>query len=700
MDKVRQDLADFNFTQKYARFRKDKSRRETWDEATVRIKEMHLSFYEERLRGLPKEARQELLTALSSASRAEGRREILSSQRARQFGGVPVLKKNWRIYNCTVSFADRTRFFQEAFWLLLCGCGVGFSVQRHHVGRLPMLLTEEQYAALPEKNYVIPDTIEGWADSLGELLYSWWGFTGTRPVFDFSEIRKKGAALSAGGKAPGPDPLKIALERVHSVMVPRAGQDLRPIDAFDVVMHTSDAVLSGGVRRAATIAVFSLDDEEMAQSKTGNWYTENPQRARANISALVPLNEPGLEESFLQVMENTKQWGEPGVIFAASTEHLYNPCVEIGMCPLLILDDEGDVLGTYTLDHLENRAEYEDMGFIYETGWQACNLTEVNCAAAKTEMDLYSAIAHATVLGTFQAGYTKSEYLGRITERIVEREALLGVSLTGMSNNPDLAFNEDTLREGAELAVSVNKKIARLLGLNQASRVTCVKPSGNAAVLLGCASGIHPEHARKFIRRVQVARSNPVAQYFELHNPDAIEDSVWSPPGADDICIAFPVEVDEKAIVKADQGALDFLDRVMLVQENWVNAGTAVDRVEGLSHNVSNTCLVSPDEWEEVPAALWKNRHTLTGVSLLGSFGDYGYAQPPFQAIYEPREFAELGFSAEEIEQRRKAWDLWRELRANWFSPDYSVMVEDTDTTTPQAEGACVGGSCEFKPGS
>ena len=700
MDRIRKDLADFNFAQKYARFRKDKSRRETWEEAALRIKDMHLSFYEGRLNHLDKEERQELIRALETASLAEERREILSSQRARQFGGPPVLQKNWRIYNCTVSFADRPRFFQEAFWLLLCGCGVGFSIQRHHVARLPMLLTEDQYAALPEKKYVIPDTIEGWADSLGELLRSWWGFTGTRPVFDYSEIREKGSPLSAGGKAPGPEPLKIALNRVHEVMLSRAGEELRPIDAFDIVMHTSDAVLSGGVRRAATIAVFSLDDEEMASSKTGNWYTENPQRARANISALVPFNDPSLEESFLQVMEHTKQWGEPGVIFAASTEHLYNPCVEIGMCPLLILDDEGEVLERYTLDHLENRAEYEDMGLIYETGWQACNLTEVNCAAATSEMEFYTAIARATVLGSFQAGYTKSEYLGWVTERIVEREALLGVSLTGMSNNPEIAFNEDMLREGARLAVQVNKRISKLLGINQASRVTCVKPSGNAAVLLGCASGIHPEHSRRFLRRVQVSRNNPVAAFFALHNRDAIEDSVWSPPGADDICIAFPIEVGEQSIVKADQSALDFLERVISVQRHWVDEGTAVDRVEGLSHNVSNTCLVTSEEWEDVPRMLWKNRSLLTGVSLLGSFGDYGYEQPPFQAVYEPREIAAMGLSEEEAKKRKKAWLLWKELRDTWFCPDYSSMVEDTDTTTPQAEGACTGGSCEFKPGS
>lgn len=693
MDKVRKDLADFNFTQKYARYNEEKGRRETWDESAERIYRMHL----ERYPNMHRLAR----ISLDEAHRAERLRHVLSSQRARQFGGAPVSKKNWRMYNCTVSFCDRPRFFQEAFWLLLCGCGVGFSIQRHHVSNLPLLLSEEGYLDLPEQEYSIPDTIEGWADALGELIYARLGMRSERPRFTFDEIRPKGAALSAGGKAPGPEPLRIALERVSDVLARRAGDVLRPIDCFDIVMHTSDAVLSGGVRRAATIAVFSLDDEEMATSKVGDWYLENPQRARANISALVPLREGDEdEERFSKILESTKQWGEPGFIFTQSTEHLYNPCVEIGMCPLLIKDDEGNVVEEYTLEMLEHRDFFENEGYTYESGWQACNLTEVNCASIQNVGDLLNRVRHATVLGTFQAGYTKSDYLGPVSEQILEREALLGVSLTGMSNSPKICFGEFNLRRAAETAVNANRMLAKQLGLRQASRVTCVKPSGNAAVLLGCASGVHPEHSRRFLRRVQVSRMNPVAQFFARHNPDAVEDSVWSPPGADDVSIVFPVEVSEGSIVKADVSAVSFLEQVIQVQRNWVNAGTAKRRVEGLTHNVSNTCLVAQDEWDEVSQTLWERRDDLTGVSLLGAYGDYVYDQPPFQAVYTPEEIEALGLSEEEAKKRTSAWELWSELRSIWVSPDYSLFVEGEDNTTPQAEGACAGGACEFKPGS
>ena len=695
MDKVRSDLAGFNFTQKYARYNEEKGRRETWGESAERIYRMH----QERYPNMHRLAK----LALDEAYRAERMRHVLSSQRARQFGGAPVQKKNWRMYNCTVSFCDRPRFFQEAFWLLLCGCGVGFSIQKHHVSKLPLLLREEDYLDLPEQEYSIPDTIEGWADALGDMIYARLGMRAERPRFVYDEIRPKGAALSAGGKAPGPEPLRIALERVSKVLARRAGDDLRPIDCFDIVMHTSDAVLSGGVRRAATIAVFSLDDQEMAQSKTGDWYSDNPQRARANISALVPLSGASSDDEkqqFMDLLESTKQWGEPGFIFTQSKEHLYNPCVEIGMCPILIKDEEGDIVEEYTLEMLEDQDYFEEGGFTYESGWQACNLTEVNCASIQNVGDLLNRVRHATVLGTFQAGYTRSSYLGPVSEQILEREALLGVSLTGMSNSPEICFNDFNLRRAAETAVSTNRMLAKQLGLKQASRVTCVKPSGNAAVLLGCASGVHPEHSRRFLRRVQVSRSNPVAQYFARHNPDAVEDSAWSPPGADDVSLTFPVEVVAGSIVKSDVSAVQFLEQVIQVQRNWVNEGTAVDRVEGLTHNVSNTCLVAQDEWEDVSHTLWERRKDLTGVSLLGAYGDYAYNQPPFQAVYTPEEIEALGLSEEEAKKRISAWELWSELRSIWVSPDYSLFVEGEDNTAPQAEGACAGGACEFKPGS
>lgn len=686
MDKVRQDLAEFNFLQQYARHVPELGRRETWDEASSRVLQMHLKAYAHRgpvARAL-----------IDVAMEYDRNKLILSSQRARQFGGDAIERKPWRIYNCVTSYCNRVRFFQEAFWLLLCGCGTGFSVQRHHVAQLPELLPADEWRNAERDEFVVEDTIEGWADALGALIESRFGFW-SRPSFDYTNIRPYGSPLSIGGKAPGPTPLAVCLQNVERVLDSADGK-LTPLECFDIVMHASDAVLAGGVRRAASIALFSPDDGEMMTCKTGNWFADNPQRSRANISAAIT---PDVTyEAFSEILQSTKQWGEPGVIFVACKEFLYNPCVEIGMCPTLIRDPKGDVVERYTLDMLNNKDTYTAAGYTYRYGWQACNLTEVNCAAFTSEDDALRAVSAAAILGTVQAGYTRADYLGTVSEEILKRESLIGVSLTGMCNTPNIAFDEAWQRRAAEMVNATNRMAAETLGLRPASRTTCVKPSGNAAVLLGCASGIHAEYARRYIRHVQVNALNPVAQHFARYMPQAVFDSVWtSTSEKPDVCILFPVEVSEGSLTRKQLSMAAFVEMIVKTQRNWVRHGVNVDRVEGLMHNVSNTILVSKDEWESVPSLLWENRAHLSGVSLLGEFGDYDFEQPPFREVYEP---GSVSVNDPHRGHKLHAWELWHNLRDAWISVPFDELVEQQDqTASPAAEPSCAGGACEFRPG-
>jgi len=557
---------------------------------------------------------------------------------------------------------------------------------------MPSLISQDEWATLPRTEHIIEDTIEGWAEALRHLVNARMGLYATRPTFVYTSIRAKGAPLSVGGKAPGPEPLRVCLDKVEALLSSRDGR-LTSVDCFDLVMYASDAVLSGGVRRAASIALFSPDDEGMISAKTGTWWQDNPQRARANISAVITDD---TEKSVYEaIFSATKQYGEPGFIFSKSKEFLYNPCVEIGMAPVLITDECGDVVSEYTVDMLEDREYYEGIGYEYVSGWQACNLVEVNCALFKSKEDAFDAVQQATILATAQAGYTHSDYLPSVSRHILERESLIGVSLTGMANCPEIAFDPTWQREAAKLVRKTNKRFASELGINAATRTTCVKPSGNAAVLLGCTSGIHAEYARRYIRNVQVSAQNPVGQFFKEHMPAAVSKSVWSAPGTEDLVISFPVDATgNDTLYRKDLTAESFIDMITLTQTNWIECGTHLDRgVEGLRHNVSNTILVQEGEWEGVCEKLWQEREHLTGVSLLSMFGDYVYEQPPFQEIVE-----NIDENDPLADKKRAAAKQWQELRDAWVSPDYTLLKEGSDTTQLLQEASCVGGACEFTP--
>ena len=607
-----QELQNYTFVSKYARWLEDKQRRETWKEAVERVRNMMHTKYDEF--GIKDD--------IDWAYDIMYKKKVLGSQRALQFGGDPILKRHAKIYNCTSSYCDRLRFFQECFWLLLCGSGTGFSVQKHHVAKLPNLEHNP-----PEDictKYVIDDSIEGWANALGVLLSSYFSkpveefkqYKNCRIAFDYSQIRPKGSSLASGvGKAPGYEPLANGLEKIRALLdrcIANGQKKLRPIDAYDIVMHSSDAVLSGGVRRSASLALFSPDDEDMAKAKTGNWFIDNPQRARSNNSALLLKNETTFEE-FNILMQSVKEFGEPGFIWSESTEMIFNPCVEIGMWPV---DEESG-----------------------KSGWQGCNLSTINCSSVTDEDDFYERCKAAAIIGTLQAGFTKLDYLGEVSERIFDREALLGVSLTGTMEKHDLVLTEKVLTKGAKIAVDTNKELSKKIGINQAARVTCLKPEGTSSSMLGTSSGIHPHHAKRYIRHVQANVLEAPYQHFKKLNPQACEKSSWSANNTDEV-IKFPIEVPDGAKLKNQLPAVEMLSIVKDTQKHWVQSGKnkGLCTQEYLSHNVSNTVTVKPDEWEDVTKFIYDNRKYFAGISLIPQSGDKDYPQAPFTTVYTSRE--------------------------------------------------------------
>lgn len=599
----KQMMSESKFYMGYSRW-KDEGGYETWSESVARVMDMHRKKYEK--------VESEYLNALMlKAQQAYEDKQVLGAQRALQFGGEQLFRHNARMYNCTVSYTDRPRFFSEAMYLLLCGCGVGFSVQKHHIEKLPKIKKRYEKKA---KVFQVPDSIEGWADAFGVLLSSYFTegqqfpeYAGCQVHFDLTKIRPKGAEISGGFKAPGPDGLRLALQKCEDLLekLVSSGEDkISSIVAYDFVMHMSDAVLSGGVRRSATICLFSKEDEDMLNAKTGNWFVDNPQRGRSNNSVMLMRDELTRGE-WATIMKSVQQSGEPGFIFTDHLDNLYNPCVEIGM------------------------QAYDENG---ESGWQFCNLVEINGGQCNTREEFLDACESATIISTLQAGYTDFKYLGEATKRIVEKEALIGVSITGWMNNPDVLFNEQNMIDGATLVKEVNKRVAKLIGINQAARTTCVKPSGNASVLLMTGSGVHGEHSPRYIRNVQMNEQDDVLKLILEKNPKMVEKSVWSANGTDYV-VSFPVESKEGSIYKQDLMGVKQLEYVKKAQQFWVEYGTNEELGvrPDIRHNVSNT--ISVDNWEEVEEYLYQNRQWFAGVSLLSAMGDKGYPQAPFTEV-------------------------------------------------------------------
>ena len=699
---------------------------------------------------------------INQAYDAVKRKEILGSQRSLQFGGKPIIKHNARLYNCISSYADRTRFFQECMYLLLCGCGTGFSVQEHHVAKLPELIRQKSGT----KKFQIPDNIEGWADSVGVLISSYFEndvpfpeYIGKTVKFDDSLVRAAGSRLSSGaGKAPGPEPFIKCLKKIKAILddcLKKGLRKLRPIHVYDIVMHFADAVVSGGVRRSATICVFSPKDMEMATAKTGNWLEENPQRGRSNNSALLIRNKTTKDE-FTALMDVVKNYGEPGFVWTDSPEHLVNPCVEISFWCYLIIDQK-------------KWNKYVGEAGIYDpiichpskiglaSGWQACNLSTINCAKLNSKEDLFKACEYVSIIGTLQAGFTDFPYLGNISEEIIRREALLGVSMTGIMEKSEICLHPDVQKEGAKIVREVNRDVAKLIGIKQAARTTCIKPEGTSSCILSTSSGIHAYHSKRFIRRVQANTLDNVYQYFKSINPIACEESVWSANNTDDI-ISFCIEIPDGSKTKNMMTALSLLEIVKSTQQNWVIPGknAKLCTQPWLNNNVSNTISVKEDEWADVADFIYKNRKYFCGIALLPFSGDKDYDQAPFTAVHLPSEMVSMygdasmfvsglidkslelyednlwnGCDALLIEEQKPrgnskkewydrcfryadkymdgdikkltycmkdvyTWKLWLDLNRNYKKVDYTLLIEEENNVVPENELSCSNGKCEI----
>lgn len=608
-------MSSSKFYMGYSRWDEVKGGYETWEESVERVMNMHRQKYASVMTP-------ELEEYIAFAEQAYKDKAVLGAQRALQFGGEQLFKHEARMYNCSVSHCDRATFFQECMYLLLCGCGVGFSVQSHHIAKLPQVHKRYEKKV---KVFQVPDTIEGWADAFGVLFSSYFVDGGSFPEykgcqvhFDFNKIRPKGSLISGGFKAPGPDGLRSALVKCEALLealveAKTEAVSVPTITAYDFVMHMSDAVLSGGVRRSATICMFDKDDDLMLKAKTGDWFVDNPQRGRSNNSVMLVRDELSREE-WSNIMKSVKDFGEPGFIFTENKEFCFNPCVEIGMLPVA-----------------ENG----------ESGFQFCNLTEINGGQCVDKESFFRACKAGAILGTLQAGYSNFKYLSDATRRITEKEALLGVSITGWMNNPDVLFDPQNMIDGATVVKDINSVVSILLGINQAARTTAVKPSGNASVVLGTASGIHGEHSPKYLRNVQMNVGDEVTRIITKTNPKMVEPSVWSSNGTD-VVVSFPVESKEGSIYKSDLMGVKQLDYVKTAQQYWIEHGTNYELCvdPDLRHNVSNTITV--DDWDEVEEYIYNNRKWFAGISLLSSMGDRAYAQAPFTEVFTAQQIVDM----------------------------------------------------------
>lgn len=606
-------LGDLKLHSDYLKWVPEKNRYERWEEA---CEDVINNTYRSRY---PQKAAQPLI---DSALESYKNRLILASQRALQYRHKQIEAHNGRQFNCCVTYCYSPDVFAKGFYVLLCGEGLGVSLHSEFVSQLPDL-------ALPAKGtktYVVQDTIEGWADAANVLVSS---FCASRPPvkeyqgyaikFDTSLVRPKGSFISGGFKAPGPDGLIASLTKIESLLTKAAAQgpEFTDIVAYDIFMHLSNAVLSGGIRRAAMDVLFGSHQERMMNAKVGNWFEENPQRARSNNSVLLLRSELTRDIIHSVVSRNVGQ-SDLGFMFVDNIYILANPCFEI-------------IFGFY--HKIQNKKE---------AVFQKCNLNEINASACVDENGDFSpdvflkACVDAAVIGTMQAGVSDFPYLGHQTNDMVSGEALLGVSITGWMDRPEL-FDPELLRKGAEIVKETNRKMAAIIGINPAARTTCVKPSGNSSVILGTTSGIHPEHSPRFFRIMQLNKEALTAKWLENNMPELLEESVWSATKSD-YGVFVPVTASSTAIFKSEMVGVKHLELVKLVQENWVKPGKTEELCYDptSNHNVSVTVLL--DDVDEIVDYLYENRDSFTAVSFLSSSGDKDYNQAPFTSVLNSAE--------------------------------------------------------------
>ena len=619
-------IADYIHLSKYAQYIPAKKRRETFNETVDRVANMH------------KERFPQLARQIDEAFKLVHQKRILPSMRSMQFAGEPIKERNERMYNCSFTLIDRSKVFGEILYLLLCGVGVGFSIQKQHIESLPVMKKINKELIC---HHVIEDTIEGWANSITALINSY--RRGYYIEFGYNKIRPVGSQLKSGGRAPGHLDLKEALETTRNILSKVENRKLKSIECYDIICHISKAVLAGGIRRSSLIALFSDDDNDMFFAKHNdnfNYKGLNYQRALCNNS--VVLNpETCSYAQFCKIIElNKTGLGEPGFIFIKDTDCGVNPCGEIGINPIWTHEDGSK-----------------------ETGFGFCNLVEINATGCKNFNDFFEACQIASFIATLQANYTNFPYLGKVVENITKRDALIGVSITGM-RDASWIFNETILREGAQIVKDVNHNTAKMIKINPAIRCTCIKPGGTSSLELGCiSSGIHSHPSKYYYRRITANPLEVVAQFFKKYNPLMVEEK---PDG--DWCIKFPIK--SKGATYKELNAIDFLKSIFSVYKNWI-LPTHKNKEEP-SHNISCTIVVEDHEWEKIEKYIWKNRDKIRCLSFLPS---QAYLSIPFM----PNEPTRPG---SEYEQLVKS-----------YQPiDYTLMKEDEDTTLRGA--ACDNDRC------
>ena len=607
MTESKRALSDYIYQSKYSLYREDLGRKEVWEESVERIHQMHLTHL-----GIhaPAALQDEwFMEQLHEAIDYYKQKKFVGSQRNLQFGGEPVLKSSAKSYNCSYSHCDRLEVFRETEWLLLSGCGCGLSVEQAHVDKLPDLLP---LGELLEESEVfrIPDSIEGWSDAIHRLLEFFFVPGTTRPVFDYTDIRPKGSKIAGRFLAPGPDGLRIALDNIRKLLreAVTAGQRrLSALQCTDIIAHLADSVLSGGVRRSALMILFSPEDEEMVNCKHGDWFSTNPQRARFNMSAALDRGQVA-REVYERLFEAMRTSGDPGLYWRDEFGIGCNPCCEIGFRPV---DQYGN------------------------TGWQVCNLVSINGLCCTTEEEFYKICRCASTLATVQATYMDFAYLSPATRNIIESDPLIGVSIGGIMNNPQVLTNPNILSVGAMQVRQQNAKVARILGINPATRTTCVKPDGTVSLLLGMTSGIHGAYAKRYLRSVEANIEEPNLKAYEEANPKAVQPNIFKP--TTDKKIFFPIEESEETLLRSELAGLKLLEYVKLVQQSWVIPGM-MDMNSPIKNNVSNTVDVPNDQWDVVRDWVWENQDYIAGVTFLSSYGDMDLPQAPMCRVATPEE--------------------------------------------------------------
>ena len=594
MGKGKELLKNLKFYDSYSKYKNDVSRKETWHESVDDVMSLHYNKFKDN---------ELIIPYLDKATALYKDSMVLASQRSLQYREQQILKHNARLFNCASTYIDRPEAFRETLYVLLCGCGMGYSVEKRFIKKLPSLKARKNQTI----THVIDDSIEGWAVALDMLMQSF--FNGTEQVrFDGSNIREEGSFISGGFKAPGYEPLKKSLELIENILQEKIKKNdfkLTSLDCHEIICISSDAVLSAGVRRSALICLFDKDDELMLTCKTGDWFYKKPHLARANNTVKLVLGDFTKEE-FDNLKKSVKEFGEPGMALVKDIDFTTNPCFEIGFIPI------------------NPRTGKSCISF--------CNLTEINGGKCTTEKKFYEACEGAAILGTLQASYTNMPFLGPDTEELIRYEALIGVSITGIMDNPQVLLNPEILRNGAEIVKRVNEMIAAIIGINPAARCTAIKPSGNASVLLETSSGIHPAHARRYFRIMQMNKGTEMAKLLEEKNPVLLENSVWSATNKD-WAVYIPIEERDDCITKEQITDLEFAKHIKMVYQNWILPGTRFERgySSRVTHNVSNTITVS--DWDAVFDYIFENQESFCGISMLPATGDKVFKQAPFTKV-------------------------------------------------------------------